>query len=192
MPKETLYDSGIDKINEQLAEKYGKEVSSRRPIFRIINSNTTTERRLGEYSDFTPTGIYLRTVVEVREVLKYAYLKDTWILERLTWIGGGNPELPEAKGYEYETIWAFVSKDGEPLYPHFNIIELMLSIMINGPKIKKTASDYEYEDEQKRLKEASVYFDILQDVGRSDLFAFENSVFIDATKKFKPESVKNV
>ena len=184
MSQETLYDSGIDRINQQLVEKYGLEVSSRRPIFRVIHSNTTTERRLGDFHDFTNSGIFIRTVREVREVLKYAYLRDTWILERLTWVGGGNPELPEAKGYEYETVWAFRDKHGNPLYPHFNIIVLMLDIMINGPKEKKTESDYEYEEQQKMLKESEQYFDMLESEGRSNLFAFEDAVFMDSTKRF--------
>jgi hypothetical protein len=189
MPQETLYDAGIDQINVQLAEKYGREVSSNRPIFRIINSNSTTEKRLGDYNDFTNSGIFIRSVREVREVLKYAYLRDTWILERLTWIGGGNPELPEAKGYEYETVWAFRSKYGEPLYPHFNIVVLLLDILVNGPKVKKTEADWEYEEEQKKLKESAEYFDMLESEGRSNLFAFEDAVFMDSTKRFEDKDV---
>ena len=184
MPQETNYDAGIDEINKKLAEKYGLEVSSKRPIFRLVYSNTVTEKRLGDFSDFTNSGLFIRAVREVREVLKYNYLRDTWVLERLNWVGGENPELPEARGYSYECVWAFRDKFGTPLYPHFNIIELMLNIMINGPKEKKSESDYEYEDEQKRLKESAVYFDMLESEGRSNLFAFEDAVFMDSTKVF--------
>jgi hypothetical protein len=189
MPQETMYDSGIDSINMQLLEKYGKEVHSGRAIFRLVHSNTTPEKRLGDFSDFTNSGIFIRTVREVRETLKYAYLRDTWVLEKLVWVGGNNPELPEARGYGYECIWAFRDKHGNPLYPYFHIIELMINIMVNGPREKQSESDALYEEEQKKLKEAAHYFDVFEDVGRSALFADEASVFMDATKKFTDESV---
>ena len=192
MPQETLFNSDIDRINAQLAKVYGLEVRSNRPVFRIVNSAKTTEKRLGVFRDFTESGIFIREVKEVREVLKYNYLKDTWVLEKLVWIGGRNPELPEARGYNYECMWAFLNAKKEPLYPHFNIVELFISLLLNGPREKKTENDVMYEEEQRKIKEAEEYFEILKDQGRSDLFAFEDSVFLDATKRDFATEAKEV
>jgi hypothetical protein len=181
-----------DATNHHLKEKFSSDVFTGRQIFRLVYSENITEHRYGNFTDTDANGNLIRRVTEVREVKKYPYLKDTWILEKLVWIGGENPELPKARGYEYECIWAFVDRSGNPLYPHYYIVEIIIQTLLSGNVPKRTEADLLDEDEKKKEKEAAEYFAILEDEGRSNLFAWNDSVFIDSTKKLEIEDKGNV
>ena len=188
---ETTGNSQIDDFNKKLKDVYSSEVFSGRPIFRLVFSNDYREKRLGEFVDTDSNNNFVRRVTEVRDMLKYPYLKDTWILEKLVWMGGLNPELPEAKGYSYECIWAFVNKHGEPLYPHYHIVEMIINSLLNGKVERKTDAHWDAEEREKMEREEAEYFEILKEEGRSDLFAFEDFVFLDSTKRFGANGENN-
>lgn len=103
----------LDDLNARLIDHYGIDTSTGRPIFRIVWANDQLEKRMVNELD---SGIYLLHP-EVREVKKYPYLKDLYVLERLVVIPEVNQkELPTSK-LSYEPIWAYRDADGAPLPP---------------------------------------------------------------------------
>lgn len=51
------------------------------PLYRLVWSNDRLCWRHGEWNDNDEHGILIRTVVEARQVPKYAFLKNRWIVE---------------------------------------------------------------------------------------------------------------
>lgn len=189
-----MYSTGnsqIDDFNKKLRDVYSSDVFTGRAIFRLVYSENSFENRRGDFIDTDNSGQLIRRVTEVRNVKKYPYLKDTWLLEKLVWMGGANPELPDAKGYSYECIWAFVNKKGEPLFPLYHIVETLIQRLLYGEIEKKTEADWDREDQEKLQKEEDEYFAILQNEGQSDLFA-GGGVFLDSTKRFGANGDNNV
>lgn len=103
----------IATLNQRLIDEFGIDSSTGQPMFRISWANDETEMRL---TDVTDDGVQLLYPV-VREVKKYSYLKDTYVLERLVVIPEENlKELPATK-LSYEPIWAYRDGDNNPLPP---------------------------------------------------------------------------
>jgi hypothetical protein len=103
----------LDDLNARLIDHYGIDTSTGRPIFRIVWANDQTEMRRVTELD---SGIQLLHPV-VREVKKYPYLKDLYVLERLVVVPEINrEELPTSK-LSYEPIWAYRDAAGQPLPP---------------------------------------------------------------------------
>ncbi len=110
----------IEFINKQLERKYGKYINGM-PNWRVVFSEDQFEKRLGTYSDFTPEGIFLREVTEVREAPKYRqWVHEKYILEGLTLIPEINQaELPVSR-LSYELMWVFEDGAGGYLPPRFD------------------------------------------------------------------------
>jgi len=66
------------------------------------------------------------------------------------------------------------------------VIQIIVDFAEEKPYgIKLTDKDWKAEDQQLQDNEVAHFEDVLADRGRSNLFAFENSVFHDSTKVFK-------
>lgn len=117
----------VESINSQLKDEFGVDTVTGLPIWRIVFSEDQFEKRLGTYDDFTPAGIYLRTVTEVREVPKYRqWIKQKYILERLVVVPISHEmELPTAK-MSYEPIYVFQTGSGKYLPPKFEAAKLVV------------------------------------------------------------------
>jgi hypothetical protein len=103
----------LEILNQRLIDEYGIDSSTGRPMFRITWANDETEKRLVDTLD---SGIQLSTPV-VREVKKYPYLKDLYVLERLVVVPDVNQrELPTSK-LSYEPLWAYRGPDQCPIPP---------------------------------------------------------------------------
>ena len=100
-------------INKHLKSLYGLSETGV-PKFRLVWSESTLEKRVGVFEDFTPSGIFIRRVEGVREVKKYSYLKDRYILEAYAPEQSLSPEI--MNGDKYEPIFVF-DKKGEFLSP---------------------------------------------------------------------------
>jgi hypothetical protein len=101
-------------INKWLKDNYGTTVEGL-PLFRLIwNDKTVTEHRFSEYHDYYGD-ILLRTVRETREVPKYPFCQDRWILERIHLIDERvrNLGLQTDKQYNYEEVYTFQDKQGK-------------------------------------------------------------------------------
>lgn len=93
----------IEVLNKRLIDHFGLDSDTGRPIFRIVWANDQLEKRLVSSTD---EGIDL-LFPEVREVKKYSYLKDVYVLERLVLVPDENQsEIPTEK-LSYEPIWAY-------------------------------------------------------------------------------------
>ena len=100
-------------INQRLIDHYGTDSDTNQPMFRIVWANDQTEKRLIDYSD---AGVYWLHP-EVREVKKYPYLKDLFVLERLVVVPEVNAEeLPTMK-LSYEPVWAFRDENNTFITP---------------------------------------------------------------------------
>jgi len=103
----------IETLNQRLVDYYGIDSNTGWPIFRIVWANDETEKRLMEDTD---SGMYLVRPA-VREVKKYPYLKDLYVLERLVVVPDINQkELPTHK-MSYEPLWAYRDVNQNPLPP---------------------------------------------------------------------------
>lgn len=115
----------IETINTRLIDFFGTDGTTRQPIFRIVWANDETEKRLvGE----TENGVQL-LIAEVREVKKYPYLKDLYILEQLVEVPDVNVhELPTQK-VSYEPLWAYCNDKREPRPPTWPATKMIIDIM---------------------------------------------------------------
>jgi hypothetical protein len=117
----------IDSLNKQLREHFGIDTDSMRPIWRIVWSEEQFEWRRGVYDDITPSGIFLRTVEEVRYVPKYRqWIQAKYVLERLVAVPELNErELPATKT-SYEPIFVFEDRNGNYLPPRFDVAKIVI------------------------------------------------------------------
>jgi|SRR5215510_560826 len=137
----------IDSLNKQLADLYGVDTVTGQPMWRIVWSEDQFEHRLGTYDDYSPAGLYLRTVTEVRWVPKYRqWIKKKYVLEHLVAIPDANmPELPATKT-SYEPIYPFQTTSKKYLPPTIQAakfaIELIHAAMGSRSDVAKYKDPY--------------------------------------------------
>ncbi len=103
----------IETLNQRLADYYGVDTSTNQPLFRIVWSEDQFEMRKTDRLD---SGIQLLYPV-VRQCRKYNYIKDTYILERLSVVPEfQREELADLK-LSYEPLFAYRHENGTPLPP---------------------------------------------------------------------------
>jgi|SRR5262245_10855484 len=188
-------DAILEYLNFKL-EQRGKSLDGR-PIWRLVWSTTQTERRLGEFSDFYGN-IFLRTRKEVRVVPKYWNCPNRWILERLCFLPPNaaihrevlsqsdslDIHAPTING-TYEPIYVFQDKNNQPLPVTESALEAILYVAQFGERRKLSDSEMRDEYDAALDLDAKFFEAQIQEKGRSPLFAFENSTFIDSTKVYK-------
>jgi len=102
----------IETLNQRLINYYGTDVVTGQPSFRIVWAPDETEMRLVDMVG----GIQLLHA-EVREVKKYPYMKEMYVLERLVAVPEiSQHELPAVK-ISYEPIWSYCDGDQNALPP---------------------------------------------------------------------------
>lgn len=118
-------------INQYLQDTYGRTVEGL-PLFRIVWSTGLTEHRFSEYHDFYGE-VFLRAVREVREVLKYPYAQDRWVLERIQLTDERIKQmgLQTDKPYHYEEIYTFQDKQGRFLPLSRDKVDTALYLFFN-------------------------------------------------------------
>src|SRR5678815_2915074 len=105
----------VDRINKLLKDNYGTLTDNNLPLFRVIWSTNVTEKRFGEFTDFIDE-FAVRTVREVREVLKYPFCQDRYILERIKPISAEARAMGLVNGnYSYEEVYTFQDRLGQYL-----------------------------------------------------------------------------
>ena len=114
-------------INELLKNHFGTDTVTGLAMWRISWSEDQFENRLGTYEDYTPGGIYIRTVTEVRKVPKYSqWVPRKYTLENLVGIPLQNRhELPDSK-MSYELMFVFEKGNGEYLPPNFEAAKFII------------------------------------------------------------------
>jgi hypothetical protein len=142
-------------INKWLS-KQGKS-STGLSLFRLVWSEDTTEIRRGIFEEHTAAGIYLRTVHDTREVPKYNYLKDRWILE--VWTPPNEAileELPTAKLGSYEPLYVFEDSLGNPLEVTLKVVEFIVNYAkrnfnARSPMLNRSLRMQDAEDQERRI-----------------------------------------
>lgn len=156
----------INIINKRLVDIYGRTLDGR-PKFRIVWSEDELEKRYGTFTEHYGN-IFLREVSCLKEVRKYDYIVPAkYVLEELMYYH--NPERP-FEFSSYEPKWVFMTKDRKPLWPKWEMVEIVIKSILNG--IRKTLSDYEAEDDAKYQKEIQEFEDILN--GESGVHDIKN------------------
>jgi hypothetical protein len=146
-------------INKKLEEKYGRHVFRDTPIFRLVFSNTQLEHRKGLFGP-------LAVKEEVKEVPKYNYVKDAWVLEKYIFIGH-QPELVNVSGYSYEPIWVFRDSNDKPIQPNYRAVEMLVDLLLYGERVKFTAQYWKDQEDKQIEKEYQENLEILGDKMRS-------------------------
>lgn len=123
----------IDTINRQLMDLYGIDTVTGLPMWRVVWSEDQFEHRLGTYDDVTESGIYLRTVTEVRYVPKYRqWIKDKYVLERLVVIPEiSQGDLPATK-LSYEPMYPFETNSGKYLPPRLDAAQFVIDSVLSA------------------------------------------------------------
>lgn len=113
----------LEQVNKHLIDHFGTTVTNK-PLFRLIWSTGITEYRFSEFTDFYGD-LFIRTVKEVREVLKYPFAQDRYILERLSLIHPKSAELGLRTDLkeDYTEVYTFQDKQGNPLPVTIDMVE---------------------------------------------------------------------
>jgi len=171
----------VDVINQRLEDFYGREIDGR-PRYRVVWSTSQIETRIGEFNEFYGP-IYLRTFKGVKQLPKYPFDKDRWVVEKLMYVK--NEEILSEMPGSYEPFYIAKDSEGGFLPLNWKVVDYVVAFAEAKPVgIKLTDKDWKAEEQREIEAEAAYFEDELADKGRSSLFAFENSVFVDSTKRF--------
>jgi hypothetical protein len=147
----------IRELNNWLISEYGKNVTGK-VKFRVIWSEDIYEMRKGRFNEFYGK-IFLREVIGVRKVKKYAYINDRFILEG--WVDANmshNGEVPEAVNGDFTPIYVFENSRGKPLPVTRKALAFMIA-SIQG-RIRK---DEVKDSEAQEIKEIENQVDTMLD-----------------------------
>lgn len=107
------------------------------PVVRVVWSDNQRELRRGTYNEFYGD-IFIRTVTGVKEVPKYSWISERWVLER--WYSpekAFDADLVESNSGSYEPVYVFQDKAGNFLPLNLRVVELICSAMFNQPPTKQ-------------------------------------------------------
>lgn len=161
----------VESINKWLAKVGGINPHSL-PIFQLVFSKNQTEIRLGTFRDFTPAGLFVREVTEVRRVPKYDFLAaPCWVLER--WIPPefvqNSDELVTWRSGTYEPFWCFLDKKERPIDPSPSAIQFIIHQTFNPkhitPEQRRGMVEMEFESEVSQIAEMIDIDHLKWDVG---------------------------
>jgi hypothetical protein len=130
----------LEYINYKLGREFGK-FDDGRQFFRVVFTEDQYEMQHGNFIDRTSSGIFIREVTETRQVKKYPWIKEKYILEGLRVIPVENMnDLPGTK-LSYEPVWVFEDKNQKYLPPKMDVCRIVIDqIRRNqegGQEIKK-------------------------------------------------------
>lgn len=149
----------VDAINARLLDRYGKDLYRQR--YRLVWANDQLEKRKGTYRDFEKsTLIFLREVIEIREVPKYPDFQGYYVLETSA-MPGIYKDIIDHNGYE--PIFVFRKNDGTPLEPNWRAIEFFIN-RLNTPVTPQFVSDEEIQTAQEKQDEedAKYFMELLE------------------------------
>jgi len=176
----------LKRTNAILAERFGTDLLNN-PNYRLSWSTKETEIRRGNFP-IGNTGI-LSTEKENREVPKYPFFKDRWVLEKKCELPP-TPELPVAAmhGYSYEPIFVFQDSHGNYLEPVWRAIELLVYSAIRGPEqVFNTSRTEDASKEEANAKDIQYFEDVLQEESPylPTMLHNREAVKLDSTKVFE-------
>jgi hypothetical protein len=144
----------VETLNNRLKDYFGTDVSSGQAIFRIVWANDQLEKRLVDNID----GIQFLHP-QIREVKKYTYMKDLYVLERLVVIPAIDQQNLPVNKVSYEPVWAYCDASRNPLPPIWSATKLVVDTLYAalGKKSLRQYTDSEMnttpEGKDQRIKE---------------------------------------
>lgn len=140
----------IETLNQRLIDHYGIYTSTGQPMFRIVWADDQTETRMVQNLE---SGVELLYPIP-REVKKYNYLKDVYVLEQLVVVPEMNRlELMGLK-LSYEPLWAYSDKDRNPVPPQWDATKFIVDAMyaaMGKKSLRKYIEDISPEAQEKRI-----------------------------------------
>lgn len=123
----------VESINRQLIDLYGIDTITGQPMWRVMWSNDQYEYRHGTYDDYTPAGIYLKTVTETRYVPKYKqWIPNKYVLEKLVVIPEvSSGDLPATR-LSYEPMYPFETNSGQYLPPRLDACQFVIETVLSA------------------------------------------------------------
>jgi len=166
----------VDEINIKLKQNYGTSPLKDEAIFRIVWSTRQIEYRKGIHGDFD-------IVETVKQVQKYNYVLDRFILEKLVYIGQQR-ELVNVSGFSYEPVYVFQDKHGNPLPVEWWAVEYAVKSLLgqlgSAPR-RNEYMDHQAQEDRVKAEELEIY-DKLSHEG-SKPFETGSATFLDSTKR---------
>jgi hypothetical protein len=139
----------IEDLNFWLKRDYGCHTDGR-PWFRIVFSEGLLEKRWMTHTDDGFQLLY----PEVREVPKYNYIKEKYVLERIvTIIPGVETDLVERE--PYEILWTFMDRFENYLSPRFAACKFIIEQIYENKRqgIRKIKNPADEIEEEQRLED---------------------------------------
>lgn len=168
----------IEKINERLAEAFGRHTVVNRPNFRLIFTADALEKRNGIFEKWDDNGNFLGIETGIQEVPKYPYLDDnSWCLERL--IGNHWPNVICEDGYIYECVYNF------KIFPIYRACEFFIQQVFvkRESVVPKTEKEARYLDDEKKEKEKAEIRNMLDSTHVTSALHDGAGAFFDSTKQ---------
>jgi len=148
--------SDVALINTRLEELYNKHIVKNQANFRLVWANDQIEKRRGTFNVYYGD-IFLRQESGIKEVPKYPWFQDEWVVERL--IENYFPDIYEGD-YVYEPVYSF------KIFPTWRAVEFMLDNLFRPRNPQpKTQKEADYREEQRFEKEKQATRDVLDGVG---------------------------
>lgn len=140
----------LDTINRRLADIYGRDIVTNKPIWRVVWSEDELEKRRVTH---TKEGLLLLTP-QVMEVPKYRqWVTAKFILERLSLVPDYQQEELAGNKISYESVWVFEhAKTKEALPAKFEACAFIIDIMYAAIG-KHSAAKYKDPGETPEMKE---------------------------------------
>jgi hypothetical protein len=136
----------IETLNQRLIDHFGKDSDTNRPMFRIVWSDEQTEKRL---VDMTEHGVQM-LFPEVRELMKYPYIKHLYVLERLVVVPFENNDELLGKKLSYEPLWVYCDDNRNPIPPIWDATKFIIDTLYAALGKKSLAK---YIDDEKNTTE---------------------------------------
>lgn len=145
----------LDTITEFL-NQFG-EFASGYPRYRLVWSDDLFENRIGTYSDYTESGLFIRKETEMRRVPKYVVFKSRWVFEK-----AAANDTPDEIGDSviYEPVWVFHDKHGNYIEPNLKVIKFLMWFILN-PGHVFTPADFSKQEAEEFEKEAEYFLEVM-------------------------------
>lgn len=168
----------ISVLNQRLKDIFGTLIDGR-PRWRLVFTTEQFEIRKDNYKVFYGD-LYLRTEENVvKEVPKYPFSPDRYVLEYHTYI---HPKNILTFNGSYEPVHVFSDpRDGSYLYPNWFVLNFIVNAWEGRVSENFTPSDLKEQEAKEIAAEIAQDELSIAEEGRADLFAFEQSTVLDKT-----------
>jgi len=176
----------VETLNTRLVEHFGIDSDTSRPMFRIVWAPEQTEKRLMEVTD---SGMLLLTP-EVREVRKYPFFKNMYVLERLVVVPEmQQKELADVK-LSYEPIWTYKDAHDNPMVPRWDVTKIVIDVLYAamGKKSLHKYVDPESTEEGREAKISGIQEELFgNETDVTDALAYKTGVVVPHNFQKKEE-----